>query len=367
MSIPHEEDVRQRVPDAASEARLLRLRREAEAHGRVLRRGVRPAGAPFPRASVETGYYGIHLLKEPQWTFEVPLYFFVGGASGSAAVIGGVAEWLNKDRALARDARWLAFGGSVISSALLVADLGRKERFLNMLRVFKLQSPMSVGAWTLAGFASTSAATAFAKAAEQRFGDSLPIRVIANFSQLFSMLFGMPFHNYTGVLIGATVIPVWNQNIQTLPIVFGMSGLQSAVSLLELMGHSDSRALNLLGIGSALCESWEGLHSERRTDPALKPLKQGASGIMTRTGGLLSGPLPLVLRLLAGFSDNPRTLRRWAAVCGIAGSLFTRYGWVQAGHSSARDWRLPLDIPPESAFAAERQLPPETRPKKAAS
>jgi hypothetical protein len=366
MSIPHE-DVRQRVPDTASEARLLQLRREAESRGTVQERGIRPADAPFPRASVKTGYYGINLLKEPQWTFEIPLYFFVGGASGSAAVIGGVADWLGKDRALARDARWLAFGGALASSALLVSDLGRPSRFLNMLRVFKLQSPMSVGAWTLAAFASASAATAFAKEAEQRFGNSLPITVVANFCQLFSVLFGMPFHNYTGVLIGATAIPVWNRNIQTLPIHFGMSGLQSGVSILELLGHSESRALHLLGIGSALWESWEGLHLERRSEAVLKPLKQGGSGRMTRVGGLMSGPLPLVLRLLAGFSGNSRSLRRWAAACGIAGSLLTRYGWVRAGHSSAQDWRLPLEIPSESAAEVERQLPIETRPRKAAS
>jgi hypothetical protein len=282
-------------------------------------------------------------------------------------VIGGIADWLNKDRALARDARWLAFGGALASSALLVSDLGRPSRFLNMLRVFKLQSPMSVGAWTLTAFAGTSAATAFAKEAEQRFGDSLPIKVVADFCQLFSVLFGMPFHNYTGVLIGATAIPVWNRNIQTLPIHFGMSGLQSGVSMLELLGHSESRALNLLGIGSALWESWEGVHLETRSEAALKPLKRGGSGWMTRAGGVMSGPLPLVLRLIAGFSGNPRSIRRWAAACGIAGSLLTRYGWMRAGHSSAKDWRLPLDVPPESTAQAERQLCVETRPKKVAS
>jgi hypothetical protein len=366
MSIPHE-NVTPRIPDTASEARLLQLRREAESQGRVLERGIRPEGSPFPRASVETGYYGIHLLKEPQWTFEIPLYFFLGGASGSAAVIGGVADWLNKDRALARDARWLAFGGALASSALLVSDLGRPSRFLNMLRVFKPQSPMSVGAWTLAAFASTSAATAFAKEAEERFGQWLPVSVVANFCQLFSVLFGMPFHNYTGVLIGATAVPVWNRNIQTLPIHFGMSGLQSGVSMLELLGHDESRALNFLGIGSALWESWEGLHIEGRSEAALKPLKRGASGWMTRAGGVMSGPLPLVLRLLAGLTGNPCSVRRWAAACGIAGSLLTRYGWMRAGHSSAKDWRLPLDVRPESLAGAERPVRRKTIPERAAS
>jgi hypothetical protein len=354
-----------RIPDAASEGRLLEIRREAEKRGIVSGRGIRPAGAPFPQASVETGYYGIHLLKEPQWTPEIPLYFFVGGAAGSAAVIGAMAEWLGKDRELAQHARWLAFGGAMISSALLTHDLGRPSRFLNMLRVFKAQSPMSMGAWTLAAFGSASAAAVFAKAAERRFGSKLPISVIGNFSQFFSALFGLPFHNYTGVLIGATAIPVWNKNIDTLPIHFGMSGVQAGVSILELLGHTDSRALNSLGIGSAVYECLEGFNLESRSDPALRPLKRGVSGWITRTGGVMSGPLPLALRLLAGNSGSSRsrTLRRWAAMCGIAGSLLTRYGWVHAGHSSAWDWRLPLDIPVESPLT--EQIP--AKPKMEAS
>jgi len=346
-----------RIPDASSEARLLEIRREAETRGTVMRPGIRPAGAPFPVASPETGYYGIHLLKEPQWTPEIPLYFFVGGAAGSAAVIGAVADWIGRDPELARSARWLAFGGAIASSALLITDLGRPSRFLNMLRVFKRQSPMSVGAWTLAAFGGAATASAFAKAAEERFGSHFPISIIGNFGQFFSALFGLPFHNYTGVLIGATAIPVWNQNISTLPIHFGMSGVQAGVSMLELMGHRRSRALNLLGIVSTLFETWEGFHLETRDEAALRPLKDGPSGWVTRTGGMLSGPMPLFLRLLASVSANraPR-LRRWAAISGIAGSLLTRYGWMAAGGSSARDWRLPLEVPERQAIQQPRTI-----------
>jgi hypothetical protein len=357
------------LPDASREARLQEIRREAETRGIVPAPGIRPAGAPFPQASVEAGYYGIHMLKEPQWTPEIPLYFFVGGAAGSAAVIGAMADWLGKDPKLAQNARWLAFGGAMVSSALLISDLGRPSRFINMLRVFKVQSPMSMGAWTLAAFSGASAASAFAKAAERHFGGNLPINLIGNSSQLFSALFGLPFHNYTGVLIGATAIPVWNKNIGTLPIHFGMSGVQAGVSLLELMGHSDSRALNILGIGSALWESWEGFHLESHSEPVLKPLKRGVSGWITRTGGVMSGPLPLALRLFAGSSGSARsrTLRRWAAICGIAGSLLTRYGWVRAGHASAHDWRLPLEMPAESPVREEMQKKPKIPRMEAAS
>jgi hypothetical protein len=142
-----EHEHRQRAPDAQSESRLLELRRQAQCRGRVDGLGVRPAGAPFPQASPETGYYGIHMLKQPQWTWQVPLYFFVGGAAGSAAVIGSLADVVGDEYELARHARWLALGGAMLSGGLLIWDLGRPSRFLNMLRVFKPQSPMSMGAW----------------------------------------------------------------------------------------------------------------------------------------------------------------------------------------------------------------------------
>ena len=81
----------------AREQRLLELRREAELAAGCKGGGIRPAGAPFPMASPETGYYGIPLLKEPSWTWEIPLYFFVGGAAGAAAVVGAIADYTGAD------------------------------------------------------------------------------------------------------------------------------------------------------------------------------------------------------------------------------------------------------------------------------
>jgi len=332
---------RNRVPDWASEQRIVELRQEAEQRGIVLDKGVKPEGSPFPRASEETGYYGVNLLKEPQWTWEIPLYFFVGGAAGSAAVIGAAADWIGDDYKLAKHARWVATAGAGVSSALLISDLGRPARFLNMLRIIKPQSAMSVGAWTLAAFGTFTAASTFAKLVQERW-DFLPVKIVANLAQFASAIAGLPFHNYTGVLIGATVIPTWNKNIETLPIHFGMSGVQSACAMLELLGH-ENKALNLLAMMAAGWETYEGVHLEKRAERELRPLKHGVSGWVTRVGGALSGPLPLALRLAALFSGSTR-LRKAAAISGIAGSILTRYGWVHAGHASARDWKLPLEI-----------------------
>ena len=330
--------------DDRREQRLYEIRRQAESEGQVKAMGVRPSGAPFPVASPQTGYYGLPLLKKPAWTWEIPLYFFVGGAAGSAAVLAAPARWIARDEKLARDCRYVAAAGTVISTALLVSDLGRPARFLSMLRVFKKQSPMSVGAWTLAAFGTYAAGSALAAMLDQRF-DSAPIRIAGNVSAGISALAGLPFSNYTGVLIGASVIPVWNQNAAMLPVHFGMSGLNSAVSILELIGHQN-RALNTLGMGASAIETIEGLNIELSKKPAMEPLKRGVSGAITRIGGLLSGPLPLALRVAAIFASRRRSrqLRKTAAVSSIAGSLLTRVAWVYAGHVSSRNLQLPLEL-----------------------
>lgn len=347
--------------DRASEARLLELREEALRRGKIEELGIRPPGAPFPQASPQTGYYGAPMLKEPQWTWQIPLYFFVGGAAGSAGVVGALADWVGDDYELAKDARWISMGGAMLSGALLTWDLGRPSRFLNMLRVFKIQSPMSIGAWILTAFGGFSTAAKFADGVRDRLGNSIPVKLISGMANLGALGFGMPLHNYTGVLIGATAVPVWNRRIESLPRHFGMSGLQACCGLLELMGHEDSTALNLLGLMSAAGETWEGYTIELERDRALDPLKHGLSGWITRAGGLLSGPIPLVLRLIAW--KNPQ-LRRAAALCGVAGSLLTRYGWMRAGHASARDWRLPLEIETRTPLADKArtvELPKTTK------
>ena len=336
--------------DLEHEKRLLEIRSEAEARGEIKVRGIRPIGAPFPKASPQTGYYGIPLLKPPQWKAEIPLYFFVGGAAGAAAVIGAIAHYTGADRKLVRDARSIAAAGAIISPALLIADLGRPERFLAMLRVFKPQSPMSMGSWTLVGFGGAASAAAFAGTLRERYGPSFPVSVVENAGNAASIPLGLGLATYTGVLIGATAIPVWNQNIGDLPMHFAASGLGAAVGVLELIGHSRSRALQALGLGAAIFETCEGIRIQGRTHAPLAPLKHGKSGAITRVGGVLSGPLPNALRIASAFTGRgpANSLRRWAAISSIMGSLLTRIAWLQAGRVSAQDWRRPLDISPDA-------------------
>lgn len=335
--------------NANRESRLEAIRAEAKEKGQVAAPGIRPAGSPLPVASPETGYYKQPLLKQPQWTPLIPVYIFVGGATGALGVIGSLADLLGGDLELAQKARWMAAGGAVLSSALLIADLGRPSRFLNMLRVFKPQSTMSMGSWALSAFSLCAGISSFADLLALRFGNRLTIRAIRGIGRVGSVLFGMPFHNYTGVLIGASVIPVWNKRVRSLPRQFGMSGLQSAVGLLELAGEAGNPALNCLSLLSAGIESWAGVDLLRTSDQALRPAKRGISGALVQAAGVLSGPLPMALRIASLFLRNRKRLRRLAAWSGIVGSLCLRHGWFYAGHVSARDWKTPLQIAGQSS------------------
>ncbi len=243
-------------------------------------------------------YYDLPLLKPPVWTWEVPTYFFVGGAAGAAAVIAAAARINGADEKLVRDARWIAAIGANLSTPLLIADLGRPERFLNMLRVLKPQSPMSVGAWTLVVFGGTSTAAVIA-----------PWKTLREISAGAAALSGLVMSTYTGVLLGATANPLWKENAGVLPVHFGASALGSAVSLLELRGHRDP-ALNALGLGASLFES---AAFENKT-------------ALLKVAGALAGPVPFLLRL---FSK-----RKAAAVSTLLGSLVTRFAWVEAGKKS---------------------------------
>jgi hypothetical protein len=192
-----------------------------------------------------------------------------------------------------------------------------------MLRVFKLQSPMSVGVWTLVVFSSAAIVSL------------LPLGMLADAATLVAAASGAILATYTGVLIGATAIPVWARNVDILPIHFGASGLGAAVSILELIGHRTA-AMNALGILAAAVEMLIIFALVRRGS---------SSGALMHGAEVLSGPLVLVLRVAAVSMPG---LRLPAAACAIAGSLLTRFAWIDAGRrSTAAPSRTPAPaLPP---------------------
>ena len=124
-------------------------------------------------------------------------------------------------------------------------------------------------------------------------------------------------------VLGLATIPVWSKSVSLLPILFGISSLASAVSMIQLVGH-DEEALNVLGFAAAACETL--LASRAQPDRT----------ITSKAAAFFSGPLPLLMRT-AGFGS--KRFRLAAAASNLLGSLMTRIAWIEAGKKSASDRR----------------------------
>jgi len=324
------------MPD---EQRLDQLREQAFKEGVVPGKGVDVAGGPIPR---KPGYYGQGVVRPPVWTWEVPLYFFFGGMAGMSAVIAsGAIIFHHID--LARASMWLAsIAGAILSPILLIMDLGRPHLFLNMLRVFKHRSAMSMGAWILSAFGACAVPGLIALElhAHQIFPGTLDqlLRIAACIFIFGAAIFGTLLATYTGVLIGVSAIPAWFLHRTLLPIHFGTAGLGSAAALLELLGHRIA-SLNFLGFYAATVETalliWLSIDKHGAADRAIH---EHGSGWLIRIGEILNGPLALILR---SFGLVP-----FAAISFLLGALVSRFGWIAVGKVSGSD--------PESVFAAER-------------
>ncbi len=313
-----------------TEARLETLRDDAA------RTGFTP---PTP---ANASYHGNPVLKPPTWTWEVPLYLFIGGASGAAAVIAVVAYFAG-ELAVTRAAMWIALGGAFLSPPLLISDLGRPARFLYMLRVFKWRSAMSVGVWTLVAFSSAVAVAALCRELTVAGITISFVTQLEPITLVFSALFGMLLASYTSVLLSVTAVPVWSENRRRLPIIFVAGGLGSASAVLELLGFIIP-VTQTLGLVASAIEAVMALVLEFRKRPVDRPLREGASGQLLRIAALLSGLVPLVLRIGWSTSSDARYI---AAISFLAGALVTRYGWLLAGRASSRD--------PQALFAIQRK------------
>jgi hypothetical protein len=228
---------------------------------------------------------------------------------------------------------WIALSGALVSPPLLIADLGRPTRFLNMLRVFKLRSPMSVGAWTLMAF-STGVGLAVVCQEIILRGYSGGLFLTAQWiGEAAGALFGLILLSYTAVLLGVSAIPVWSENRRLLPLHFAASALGASAGILELLGFLNPATYRLAFVAAAV-ETCLAVFIEMRGRAVDVPLREGGNGWLIRAAGALTGPLPLLLRI---FFAHDFGIRRLASVCFIAGALLSRYAWIAAGHLSSKD------------------------------
>jgi hypothetical protein len=272
-------------------------------------------------------YYGQPVLKSPVWKPEVPWYFFFGGLAGASSCLAACARLAGHER-LARSASIAALAGIAVSPPLLVSDLGRPERFLNMLRVFKPTSPMSVGTWVVSGFGG---ATAVATGCEL-FDVFPPVRRAAEAS---AAVLGLPLVTYTAALLANTAVPVWHEARRELPFVFaGSAAAAAAGSAAILTPVEEAGPARRLALAGAALELTASAVMERRLGELLsEPYRTGGAARLARAArGLTAGGATLMA--VAG------RRRAGAAVAGgllLAGSACQRWAVFKAGLDSARD------------------------------
>src|SRR5579872_2601439 len=183
---------------------------------------------------VRSTYYGQPVIKPAHWRWLVIVYLFLGGIAGATYTIGTVASLFARDRGIERAARYIAAGAFLPCPPLLILDLGRPDRFLHMLRIVKLRSPMSLGSWALffaGGFATLSAGL-------QLVADVAGAETLRGFRRMIGIA-GVPFSiflsGYTGVLLAATNVPLWWRSFPFLSPTFISSAYSTSLATLSLV------------------------------------------------------------------------------------------------------------------------------------
>jgi formate-dependent nitrite reductase membrane component NrfD len=274
-------------------------------------------------------YYGRPIVKEPVWQPEIPWYFWTGGIAGASAVLHGVAK-LTKNEPLAKRSLYIGAAADVVSPLLLVSDLGRPERFLHMMRVFKVSSPMSVGSWVLlvsGGASNTAAVLEFLKILK-------PVRIAA---EVASTLAGPPLATYTGTLLANTAIPVWSEARDELPWLFGASATSCAgAAAVIATPRAHAGPARRAAVGGAVAALGLTEIMEKRLGFVGEVYKQGDAH---RYGRIAKVATAAGAALIAVGGKRSRAAAAAGGALVLGGELALRWSVFRAGFQSARDPR----------------------------
>ncbi|NLU74853.1 polysulfide reductase NrfD [Streptomyces sp. HNM0575] len=275
-----------------------------------------------------TSYYGRPVLNQPAWQpLNIAGYFFLGGLAGAGSVLAAGAETTGRP-VMARALKTSSAVAVAGSAAALVHDLGRPSRFVNMLRVFKPTSPMSVGSWLLAAYGPAAGAAALCA-----LSGRLPR--LGRAATAGAALLGPAVAAYTAVLAADTAVPGWHDGYRELPFVFvgsaatAASGMALAMSPTAENGPARSAALASTALENAALKAME-----RRLGLVAEVYRDGTGGRWMRAAEVLSAAGAAGAGLLAGRS---RVAAGVSGLALLAASACTRLGVFHAGLESSKD------------------------------
>ena len=295
-------------------------------------------------------YYGRPVIKEPVWQKEIPMYFFTGGLGGASSVLSLVARVAGNDL-LAQRSIQIASAADAVSPLLLISDLGRPERFLNMLRVFKVTSPMSVGSWILAYTSTASSISAFLNTIGR-------LKRTADLARTASAASGAPLAVYTATLISDTAIPVWHEARKELPFLFGSSAVASAGAAAAIaVPPAQAGPARRLAVGGVLVENAVFKLMEKRLGPLGEPYSKSEAGRYKRIAQACTFA---GAAMLAGPGRRSRLAAAAGGALTLAGEVALRWSVFKAGFQSARDPKYTVE--PQRARSGRQSARSRTAP-----
>ena len=273
------------------------------------------------------------ILNPAVWTWEVPLYFWFGGIATGSSFVALAAQAVEDER-VATIARRVTLGAAAPAAPLLVMDLGRPERFLNMMRIFKPRSPMSMGAWCLAAFSGT----AFGAVGADYVGRRRLARALTGATAGLGTYLG----SYTGVLLASTAVPVWARSRMFLPPIFVCTAAATGAAANRLVlalvgvpvGDPSRTALGTVETAAMGSELVLSSLNERRLGRLGEALDTGRANRLFEVAKW-SVRAGLALRFARG-RGGPWTHHVGSALY-LVGGLSFRFAWIEAGRNSARD------------------------------
>ncbi|HWE09160.1 MAG TPA: NrfD/PsrC family molybdoenzyme membrane anchor subunit [Solirubrobacteraceae bacterium] len=286
------------------------------------RRGEGPVD--HPRSS----YYGNSIINPPVWEeLDIAGYLFLGGLAGASSILAAGGD-LTRRPTLARRSRLCASAAIAGSLTALIHDLGRPARFINMMRVVKPTSPMSIGTWILAAYSPLN----FATSASDLTGIARPVGRAAG---LGAAALGPAVASYTAALIANTAVPAWHGAHREMPFLFAGSAASAGAGFGLLAAPlAENAPAQRMAMAGAVAELAAEQLMERRLGMVAESMRTGTAGKRLKAAKALTA-LGAV-----GAATLGRRNRVGAALSGaalVAGSAVTRFGIFAAGMASATD------------------------------
>jgi hypothetical protein len=273
-------------------------------------------------------------LKPSSYGAGIALYTFIAGVCGALQILVTIVDLMGRDAPdLVLWGRMVAAGGAAAGGALLIYELHTPQRFYNMMRIVRLTSPMSFGAYVLLAFGLFSVLAAGASLAG--FPTAAATAGVVACGPAVVMAF------YSATLLSATSSPFWAAYPQALAVRFAASSMAAACAVLVLIailvGGPQRNVMPLLLVGAAAL-LLDGLTVIAQRRDADRPgWGTSAAGMMNHLGAVGVGILlPLAAGALAWRMSETGGLTLAGAALGVLlGAFLMRWAVVKRGNETA--------------------------------